>query len=50
MGHAYRQGDAVLLEPQTVPDSPNRPDFPSPRLSPGQTYSNVMVYRFSTVK
>lgn len=50
MNHAYRQGDAVVLEPQTFPDSPNRPDYPSPRLDPGKTYSNVMVYRFSTVK
>lgn len=50
MGHAYRQGDAVVLEPQVYPDTPNRPDFPSARLNPGQTYDNVMVYRFSTVK
>jgi aldose 1-epimerase len=50
MGYAYRQGDAVVLEPQVYPDTPNRPDFPTARLDPGQTYSNVMVYRFSTEK
>ena len=48
-GRAYRQGDALCLEPQVFPDSPHRPDFPSPRLNPGETYVNAMVFRFSTV-
>lgn len=47
MGHAYRQGDGLCLEPQTFPDSPNRDDFPSPRLDPGQTYVNKMMLRLS---
>jgi aldose 1-epimerase len=48
-GRVYRQGDAFCLEPQVFPDSPNRPDFPSARLDPGDTYVNRMVFRFSTV-
>ncbi|HEX5787776.1 MAG TPA: aldose epimerase family protein [Woeseiaceae bacterium] len=44
----YRQGDALCLEPQVFPDAPNQPGFPSARLEPGETYSNVMVLRFST--
>jgi len=48
-GRAYRPGDALCLEPQVFPDSPNRPDFPSPRLDPGETYVNAMVFRFSAV-
>ena len=44
---AYRQGDGFCLEPQVFPDSPNRGDFPSARLDPGQTYVNTMVLRFS---
>ncbi|WNO52911.1 aldose epimerase family protein [Stakelama saccharophila] len=44
----YRQGDAVALEPQRFPDTPNRPDFGSARLDPGQLYRNTMVYRFIT--
>ena len=44
---AYRQGDAFCLEPGTFPDAPNRADFPSARLNPGQTYVNTMVYKFS---
>lgn len=47
-GRIYRQGDAVCLEPQVFPDSPNHPDFPSARLNPGDTYANVIVWRFST--
>jgi aldose 1-epimerase len=49
-GHIYRQSDAVCLEPQTFPDSPNRPDFPSARLDPGQEYVSTMVFRFPGVK
>jgi aldose 1-epimerase len=43
----YRQGDGFCLEPQVFPDSPNRSDFPSARLNPGQTYVNTLVLRFS---
>lgn len=45
-GQLYRQGDAIVMEPQLFPDSPNQPAFPSVRLNPGQTYRNVMTYRF----
>jgi galactose mutarotase-like enzyme len=37
-GGRYRQGDGIALEPQRFPDSPNRPDFPSAVLRPGETY------------
>jgi aldose 1-epimerase len=47
-GHIYREGDAIVLEPQMFPDTPNRPAFGSVRLDPGQTYSNHIVFRFST--
>jgi aldose 1-epimerase len=46
-GIAYREGDAVVLEPQDFPDAPNHPNFPSATLDPGATYHNVIVYRFS---
>jgi aldose 1-epimerase len=42
---AYRQGDGICLEPQVFPDSPNRADFPSSQLNPGEEYRNVMVFR-----
>ena len=46
-GHVYRQGDALVLEPQLFPDTPNRPAFGSARLQPGETYVNQIIYRFS---
>jgi aldose 1-epimerase len=46
-GRLYRQSDALCLEPQTWPNSPNRPDFPSPHLAPGDIYRHHTVYRFS---
>lgn len=48
-GRLCRQSDALCLEPQTWPDAPNRPDFPSPRLDPGATYRHVSVFEFSTL-
>jgi len=47
-GRLYRQSDAFCLEPQRWPDTPNRPDFPSARLDPGQAYRHETVYRFMT--
>jgi aldose 1-epimerase len=46
-GRLYRQSDAICLEPQVWPNSPNRPDFPSPRLVPGDVYRHHTVYRFT---
>jgi aldose 1-epimerase len=43
----HRQYDALCLEPQTYPDAPNHPDYPSARLDPGQTYRHTSLYRFS---
>lgn len=47
-GEMYRMGDAVALEPQKFPDTPNRPEFGSVRLEPGETYRNTIVWHFST--
>lgn len=47
-GQLYRQGDAIVLEPQMFPDTPNRPEFGSLRLAPGETYRNRIEFRFST--
>ena len=47
-GKLYRPGDAVALEPQMPPDTPNRPEFGSVRLGPGETYRHVIEFRFST--
>ncbi|ADV68182.1 aldose epimerase family protein [Deinococcus maricopensis] len=47
-GQVYGHRWAVCLETQHFPDSPNRPDFPSTRLNPGEVYRTVTEYRFRT--
>jgi aldose 1-epimerase len=47
-GRAYRQGDGLCLETQHYPDSPNKPQFPSTLLRPGDTYRTSTIYAFST--
>jgi aldose 1-epimerase len=47
-GRLYRQSDALCLESQVWPDTPNRADFPSARLDPGQVYRHDTLYRFLT--
>ena len=47
-GGRYRQGDGVALEPQLFPDSPNRPEWPSAVLRPGETYAAHLEWRFAT--
>ena len=49
-GIAYQYRSAVCLESQHFPDSPNRPQWPSVVLEPGQTYHSQCVYRFSVQK
>ncbi len=46
-GVAYRQGDGIALEPQLHPDSPNRPEWPSATLRPGERYESRLEWRLS---
>ena len=46
-GRLYRQGDAVVFEPQMPPDTPNQPEFGSVRLAPGEVYRNRIIFAFS---
>ena len=48
-GQMFRQSDALALEPQLFPDTPNQPGFGSAELHPGQLYRNKISYRFSTL-
>jgi aldose 1-epimerase len=36
----------IALETQHLPDSPNRPEFPSTLLRPGETFRSTTTYRF----
>lgn len=47
-GHRYGARDAFCLETQHYPDSPNKPNFPSAILRPGQTYQTTTMWKFST--
>jgi len=47
-GHVYNKRNAFCLETQHYPDSPNKPNFPSSILRPGQTYHSTTVWKFST--
>jgi aldose 1-epimerase len=49
-GRTYRQGDGLALETQHFPDSPNKPNFPSTVLRPGETYDTTTIYQFSPVR
>ncbi|OZF30840.1 hypothetical protein CH294_21325 [Rhodococcus sp. 14-2483-1-1] len=49
-GRIYRQGDAIALEPEHFTDSPNRPEFPSVELYPGETYRSATEYQFGIVE
>ncbi len=48
-GITYQQRAAVCLETQHYPDSPNRPEWPTVVLRPGEEYSSHCTYKFSTV-
>lgn len=46
-GSVYKHRFAFCLETQHYPDSPNKPEFPTTILKPGQQYKTTTVYRFS---
>jgi len=46
-GTVYKHRWGLCLETQHYPDSPNKPNFPSTILRPGDTYTTTTVYRFS---
>ena len=46
-GIAYPQRASVCLETQKYPDSPNKKNFPSSYLKPGEKYYSHVAYRFS---
>jgi aldose 1-epimerase len=48
-GQVYAKHHGLCLETQHFPDSPNRPQFPSTVLRPGEVYRQTTSYRFSTL-
>ena len=49
-GRVYHDYDAVALECQHFPDSPNRPDYPSTVLRPGKTFHEAIIFAFGVRK
>jgi aldose 1-epimerase len=47
-GHVYKHRNGFCLETQHFPDSPNKPNFPSSILKPGQEYRTKTVFTFGT--
>ena len=47
-GRPYERFGGFCLETQHFPDSPNKPEFPSTVLRPGETFRSVTTYRFTT--
>ena len=46
-GAVYNKRNAICLETQKYPDSPNKPDWPSTLLLPGETYTSRCIYKFA---
>jgi aldose 1-epimerase len=46
-GVTYQQRTGLCLEAQCYPDSPNKPEFPSVTLKPGEVYHQTTIYQFS---
>ena len=46
-GRIYHDYDAVALECQHFPDSPNEPDYPCTVLKPGKLFKEAIIFAFS---
>ena len=49
-GRVYPRRSGLCLETQHYPDSPNRPEFPSTVVRPGETYRSKTVFAFSVAR
>ena len=47
-GQVYQQRAGICLETQHYPDTPNKPEWPSAVLRPGETYHSHTIFAFST--
>ena len=48
-GHVYGNNYGIALECQHFPDSPNKPEYPSTELRPGEVYEEAIIFAFRTV-
>lgn len=45
---SHNRREAIALETQKYPDTPNQPTFPTSRLNPGEVYKHTCIYKFTT--
>ena len=48
-GRIYHDYDAVAIECQHFPDSPNKPSFPTTVLEPGKIFKETIVFSFGVM-
>ncbi|NQU85383.1 MAG: galactose mutarotase [Mariniphaga sp.] len=46
-GNVYSRRTGFCLETQHYPDSPNKPDFPTTLVKPGEVFKSTTIYKFS---
>ena len=46
-GRSYNDYEGVAIECQNFPDAPNKADYPSPVLRPGEVYEQAIIFAFS---
>ena len=45
-GRSYNDYDGVAIECQNFPDAPNKPEYPSAVLRPGEVYQQAIIFAF----
>ena len=45
-GHVYNDYDGIAIECQNYPDAPNKADYPSCVLRPGEVYEQAIIFAF----
>ncbi len=49
-GRSYNDYEGVAIECQNFPDAPNKKDYPSPVLRPGEVYEQAIIFAFSVTE
>jgi hypothetical protein len=49
-GHTYQDYSGVAIECQNYPDAPNKEDYPSAVLRPGEVYEQAIIFAFGIRK
>ena len=49
-GHIYEDYSGVAIECQNFPDAPNKPEYPSAELRPGEVYEQAIIFAFGVKK